>query len=73
MNNKKYVTFPTIHYGSITIKRDSIIGFETPDPLLVFTNVLLDSGAKIALNGIHAYDAQTILENFDKEENNAQK
>lgn len=62
----KYVTFQTIHGGTTRINRANIVGFSVSDPRVVWTDVILDSGAIVPLNGVSLYDAEETLKEFDK-------
>lgn len=48
---KKYTIFNLYSGGTLSVLTASIVGFSSPEPRLCWTNVILESGCEIALNG----------------------
>lgn len=62
----KRVVFNLWSRGVVHLNRANIVGFRAPDPALVWTNVILDSGAEVSLNGVSMEEAEKILADFDE-------
>lgn len=66
MNIDKYIRFEGGAIGiTVILKRDNIIGFRVPNPLICLTNVILDSGAEVQLTGLSLDEAQEILDSYE--------
>lgn len=60
----KYVIFKW-SINKVSINRANIVGFRSPNHCLVWTNVILDSGCEVPLNGMDQDKAESILREFD--------
>lgn len=62
-----FVNFHLQMRGLVAIERSRIAGFRVPDPTAVWTNIVLDTGAEVSLNGMDLETAADILHKFDDE------
>jgi hypothetical protein len=61
----RYVVFQWQPYNRVHLLREHIVGFR-PHAHVVWTDVILDSGAEVALNGMTLEEAKATLEEFDR-------
>ncbi len=61
----KRVVFDLNFNGRVVLNRANIVGFREPDPTIIFTTVLLDSGAEVSLHGMRIDEAEKVLADFD--------